>query len=283
MEVATMMRRVVPLAALLVLMLTHDAYACQDSRKAAASGPHNGRAPLIIGDSTMIFAAPYLGRRGLEADAHGCRQFSEGVSMLAARRRAGTLPRLAILALGANGPVGSGQLAGALKTVGPGHVLGLVTPRKYESTVTAMRALARAHPSSVLLIDWVAFSGPHGGWFGDDKIHVNDAGARAFTDLVARRAAWELPPPRKLAVPRGSRKTKPCGTIHRGGRTLRVHVAHGRDRITCRRARQIARRPPVQGVSGWRAYDWRDAKPGPWQDIYARGDRKVIVGTVVKR
>src|SRR5262249_20653476 len=158
-------------------------------------------------------------------DAHGCRQFSEGVSMLAARRRAGTLPRLAILALGANGPVSTSQLAGALKTVGPGHVLGLVTPRKFESTVAAMRAFAPAHPGRILLIDWVAFSGPPLGWFGDDKIHVNDTGARAFTSLVARRVAWELPPPRRLAVPHGSRGTKACGTVHRGGHVLRVHVA----------------------------------------------------------
>ena len=66
----------------------------------------------------MIFAAPYLGARGLQADAKGCRQFSDGVGMLAQRRRAGTLPRLSILALGANGPVSAAQIAGALSTVG---------------------------------------------------------------------------------------------------------------------------------------------------------------------
>ena len=135
----------------------------------------------------MIFAAPYLGARGLQADAKGCRQFSDGVGMLAQRRRAGTLPRLSILALGANGPVSPAQIAGALSTVGPTRVLGLVTPRKYESTVAAMRRAARAHPDRVLLIDWVAYSGAHGGWFGEDKIHVNDTGARAFASLVATR------------------------------------------------------------------------------------------------
>ena len=44
-----------------------SAMACDAGRRSAATGPHVGRAPLIIGDSTMIFAAPYLGRRGFQA------------------------------------------------------------------------------------------------------------------------------------------------------------------------------------------------------------------------
>ena len=58
-----------------------------------------------------------------------------------------------------------------------------------------------------------------------------------------------------------------------------MHVPRGARRITCARAREIARRTPIQGVRGWRAYDWRDAA-GPWQDVFARADRKVLVGTV---
>jgi hypothetical protein len=227
----------------------------------------------------MIFAAPYLGARGLQADAKGCRQFGEGVAMLARRRRAGTLPRLSILALGANGPVSPAQLAGALATVGRGHVLGLVTPRKYESTVTAMRRAARAHPDRVLLIDWVAYSAGHDGWFGEDRIHVDDTGARAFASLVAARTRAFRPPPRSLRVPRSSRGRRACGTVRRSGARLRVHVVRGAARVTCVRARELARRTPIQGVRGWRAYAWRDGS-GPWQDIYARGDRKVVVGTV---
>src|SRR3954454_2685612 len=123
MERVTIFRRIIPLALLLAVALTHDAYDCQDSRKAAASGPHNVRAPLIIGDSTMIFAAPYLGRRGLEADAKGCRQFGEGVAMLAARRRHHNLPDVAILALGANGPIAQATMARALRVMGKHRVL----------------------------------------------------------------------------------------------------------------------------------------------------------------
>ncbi len=50
------------------------------------------RAPVIIGDSTMILATPYLGRSGIEADARGCRQMSAGIRHLV---RVGTLRRIA--------------------------------------------------------------------------------------------------------------------------------------------------------------------------------------------
>lgn len=270
-------------SALLALLITAasagQAAACNSSKRSAASGPRFGRAPLIVGDSTMIFAAPYLGARGLQADAKGCRQFGDGVGMLAKRRREGTLPRLSILALGANGPVSAAQIAGAISTVGRTRVLGLVTPRKYESTVAAMRRAARAHPDRVLLIDWVAYSGAHGGWFGEDKIHVNDTGARAFASLVATRTRAFRPPAKSLRVPRSSRGTKACGTVRRSGARLRVHVPRGARRVTCARARELARRTPIQGMRGWRSYDWRDAS-GPWQDVYARSDRKVVVATV---
>src|SRR3954447_4436360 len=112
------LRTCVVLALLLAGASAADASACGYTVRARAHGHHARRAPLIIGDSTMIFAAPWLGRHGLEADAKECRQFSEGVAMLAARRRAGTLGHLSILALGANGPVSSGMLAGALHTIG---------------------------------------------------------------------------------------------------------------------------------------------------------------------
>src|SRR4051794_39168897 len=86
--------RVVVLVGVLVAaaLLPASARAC-DARKLGRAEHHaraRGRAPLIIGDSTLILAAPTLGRFGIEADAKGCRQFAEGVRILAARRHAGT-------------------------------------------------------------------------------------------------------------------------------------------------------------------------------------------------
>ena len=114
-----------------------------------------------------------LARRGLEANAQECRQFDAGVDMLRGRRAAGTLGHLAVLALGANGPVSAGQLDAALRAAARGRVLGLVTPRNLASSANAMRAAAARRPGRILLIDWQRFSAGHDAWFAADGLHVN--------------------------------------------------------------------------------------------------------------
>jgi hypothetical protein len=268
------------LAAALAGVSAAPAAACDEAQRSAAAGPHAGRPPLIVGDSTMIFAAPWLGRRGFEADAHGCRQFSAGVSMLAARRRAGTLPRYDVLALGANGPVSEPTIEHALRVIGRSRVLGLVTPRNLAVTRASMHRAARRHPDRVLVIDWASFSRGHAGWFGGDGLHVNSAGARAYAAFIAARSRPELPPVRRLRMPRSSRAARPCGTVHRAGRAYRVLVARGARRVRCARARHIARTPPVRPIPGWRAYDWRDAHRGLWNAVYARRDHRILIGRI---
>jgi hypothetical protein len=151
-----------------------SATACGELRHARAHkrAGRVGRAPLLIGDSTSIIAAPILGQLGVEADAHGCRQFGQGLQMLQARRHTHTLPHVVALALGANAPVSGAQLSGALRIMGPSRVLALVTPRRSGFTNTSMHRAARRHPDRVLLIDWVRFSAGHGTWFAGDGLRV---------------------------------------------------------------------------------------------------------------
>jgi hypothetical protein len=270
-------------AAALGALVLHapPAVACDAGARSQARHlrPAHGRPPLIIGDSTMIFAAPLLAGRGFEADAHGCRQFAAGVAMLRARRHAHTLPRVAILALGANGAIPGGGIRQALGIMGRNRVLGLVTPKNLGSSQARMRAAARRHPDRVLLIDWARFSAGHGAWFGGDGLHVNQTGALAFARLV-RRAVVPLvaPPVRALRMPRTLAGRRGCGTVRRPGRTLRVFVTRGARLVTCPRARAVARRPPLVHVARWRAYDWRATGRGPWRTVWARHDRRVVIG-----
>ena len=275
------MRRRLTVAALLaccaVAAWPATAGACGELRHARArSHPAGvGRAPLLIGDSTSIIATPILGRLGVEADAHGCRFFGQGVQMLRGRRRAHTLPHVVVLALGANGPVSRGQISAALRIVGRDRVLALVTARRSPGSDASMHAAARRHPDRVLLIDWVAFSAGHGSWFAGDGLHVGLAGASAYAHLIRRRIApFAFPPVRRLRIGASGKR---CGVVHRAGRTLRVFVPRGPERITCVRARAIVRTPPMRTIRGWRTYDWRAARPHTWSWVYARADRKVIV------
>ena len=257
-----------------------DAVACgYRVRDHAAAHGRGHRGALVLGDSTGIFAVPELARRGLSADAKECRQFAEGVAIIRRRRAAGRLPHLVVLALGANGPVATGQVREALRALGRGRVLGLVTPRNLASSARAMRAAARARPGRVLLIDWRRHSAGVTGWFAGDGLHVNGAGARAYARLIARRAAGVIAPPargdlRRLAR-RDARRT--CGTVRRGATPLRVAVLRGP--ASCRAARALARRPPLRLDGRWRWWDWRPTRLGPWRDLYRRAHPWGVVAT----
>lgn len=266
-------------AALALLAAPATADACNAGKKAGAkhSAARKVRAPFIIGDSTMILATPYLGQRGIEADARGCRQISAGIQTLRSRRRAGTLPSVAVLALGANGAVSSGAISRALSAVGRTRVLGLVTPRNSAASASAMRRAARNHPHRVLVIDWVGYSGGRSGWFAGDGLHVSDSGARGFATLVRRKLEPFIGPPRSLKVPGGVGKGKPCGRLRRAGTRLNVFVIRGADRVGCARARQLVRVGTLRRIGGWHAYDFQRSGRKPWSDIYVRRDRRIIV------
>jgi hypothetical protein len=280
-------RRAVGLGAVLAFgacaIAASSAHACDAGRhvQAAHAGQSTGRAPLALGDSTMIFAAPVLGRLGVEADARGCRGFAAGVDLLASRRRGGTLPRVVVLALGANGSTNRRLIGRALRAVGRRRILALVTPRNQRGGAAAMRRAARRFPDRVLLIDWVRYSARHEGWFGEDDLHVGQPGANGFARLIRRAIApFAFPPARSLRMPVRAARTHSCGTVRRSWRRLRVYVTRGTPRITCRRARQLARRPALRRVANWRVYDWRGVRRSPWDWVISRADRRVVIGAV---
>ena len=256
--------------------------ACETVRHAAARHDPTRvrRAPLIVGDSTLLLAAPYLGRLGIEADARGCRQLGAGIALLAARRRAHALPPVVVLALGANGPIGAGAIARALRVAGPYRVLGLVTPsRPAGGSAAAMRRAARRLPGRVMLIDWQAHSRTRGAIFAGDGLHVSDRGARVFAAFVRRRLEPFATPPRALRVPRSAARARSCGTLRARGRLVEVLIGRGPAGVTCAPARRVVRLDPLRAIAGWRFYDFRHSGHRPWADVYVRADRRVVVVT----
>jgi hypothetical protein len=149
-----------------------------------------GRAPLAIGDSVLLGAAPAVAARGYEIDVRGCRQLSEGLDLLRTRAGAGSLPRFVVLVLGTNGALTRGEIAIALRIVGPDRLLGLVTPRELGggsgSDAATLRAIADERPRRTLLLDWVAFAAGRGGLTYGDGIHLTPAGHHAMAELMAR-------------------------------------------------------------------------------------------------
>ncbi len=152
----------------------------------ARPGPY--RPPLAIGDSTMLLALPALAREGFQVNAHGCRQFPEALALLHGLAHGNVLPHLVVIALGADGSVGPGDVARALAVLGPGRVLVLVTPRELGggagSDAANVRAAGRAHPGRIRVLDWVRYAAGHGAWFQPDGLHLTFSGASAFAGFL---------------------------------------------------------------------------------------------------
>ena len=154
-----------------------------------------GAPPLAVGDSVMLGAAPQLRRRGFEIDVRGCRQMSEGLAVLAARRRAGSLPATVVIGLGTNWTVTTDQIRTALRILGRRRVLGLVTPPEVggvsSSDQRVIRAAGRRWPARVKVLDWVARSAGKG-WTWDG-MHLKPSGAVAYAKLLSRAFEWRRP------------------------------------------------------------------------------------------
>ncbi len=195
MPIRTPTTALVALAFAFALTTTASA-ACGPKRHAAATKRVVGatRAPLIVGDSVLLGAVRQVAAEGYEVDTRGCRQIDEGLGVLAARRRDGSLPHLVVLALGTNGSLGTFDVRKAMRIIGPGRVLGLVTPREPPDTTDsgahAIRVVGKQFPQRVRVLDWVRFSSGHHGWFAGDGIHLGPSGAAGLARLL--RAALPL-------------------------------------------------------------------------------------------
>jgi hypothetical protein len=154
-----------------------------------------GPPPLAVGDSVMLGAVDELRRAGFEVNVRGCRQMSEGLRLLRARRRAGSLPDVVVVALGANWTISAKEIRSARRILGPARVLGMVTPRELGGARTRdqveIRRAGRRWPARVKVLDWVAYSaGKSWTW---DGLHLKPAGAAAFTRLLSRAFKWPIP------------------------------------------------------------------------------------------
>jgi hypothetical protein len=181
------------LAALAILMLGAPAAeaACggvQRFRATVDKAP--GPAPLAIGDSVMLGAGPQLAAAGFDVDVRGCRQMSEGLSVLRSYAGAGRLPGVVVVALGANWTISTGEIRAALQTLGPERTLALVTPReagnRAGSDALTIRAAGERWPGRVRVLDWVAYSVGHPEWFAGDGLHLGPGGAQALAQLCSQ-------------------------------------------------------------------------------------------------
>ena len=157
--------------------------------------PQAGSRITVMGDSVPLGASGALARRlpGLTINAQVGRQFSAAPSVLQYLRSQGLLRPIVVIHLGNNGNIPAGELDSVLNSLSSAQRVVLVTthvPRSWQDSVNARLTDAvksGAHPNTVLA-DWHALSAGHSGWFVSDGIHLSEAGATAYADLIAQAA-----------------------------------------------------------------------------------------------
>jgi hypothetical protein len=186
-----MLRRLAPIVLVLAVLVAAPAAQASCGGVVSANARKDvgrGKPPLVIGDSVMLLAVKALAQIGFNANARGCRQWAEGHAILAKRKREGRLPKLVVMALGANWTITREDIGRTRRLLGPTRVLALVTPRESGgwsgSDAVNSRAAAKAHPHNVKLIDWVKFSRGHGSWFSGDGLHLSWAGVDAYVRCI---------------------------------------------------------------------------------------------------
>lgn len=172
-----------------------------------------GKPPLVVGDSVMLYAVGPLAEVGFNVNARGCRQWAEGHALLVKRKRRGRLPRLVVMALGANWRITRDDIGRTRRLLGPRRVLAIVTPRESGGWSGAdarnARAAAKAHPRNVKAVDWVRFSRGHGSWFSGDGLHLSWAGVRAYVRCIRRALPYAEGPRDRVSA---GRPRHPCAS-----------------------------------------------------------------------
>jgi hypothetical protein len=181
----------ITLAAALLLLPGTALAGCGGTESAVTQHRVDGQLPpLALGDSTMLLSLPGLAQEGFDANAHGCRFFSQGTQLLAQLKAAGQLPHLVVMALGANGQVSQDDINAALSLLGPSRLLVIVTHRNDGGAlgpdVSLELADAKREPNRLRVLNWAAYSQGHASWFDPDGLHLEQPGVTAFTQFLAQ-------------------------------------------------------------------------------------------------
>jgi hypothetical protein len=143
-------------------------YGCKKIHRGTAQVDPNpsGRAPLTIGDSTMILPIPNLDAVGFSVNARGCRGFKESINIAARQKRKHQLPHLVLINAYGNGGVNPGLISRALDVLGRKRVLGLVTAYNADTghppapDTDVLFKAARQYPHRIFVLDWSPTAAP---------------------------------------------------------------------------------------------------------------------------
>ena len=104
----------------------------------------------------------------------------------------------------------------------------------------------------------------------------------ALALLAPAANAGDDPSQHPPTMPNSTKGAKKCGKASRFGATFKVFLTKGKKSISCKRARQIVRKTPLDPIKHYQYFDWTKGGNGPWSDVYYRHDHKVVIGAIMQ-
>jgi lysophospholipase L1-like esterase len=123
-----------------------------------------------------------------EVDAVKSRQVSQAINLIRGKRDAGTLGDVVVIHMGTNGTFTAKQfdqmmqlLSGVRKVI----FVNLKVPRQWEANNNRVITEGVQRYPNTVMVDWKAASAGQPTLFAKDGIHLQPAGARLYTSLIA--------------------------------------------------------------------------------------------------
>lgn len=152
----------------------------------------------MIGDSVSLRAVDTFNRTFPHGyiDAAMNRQFTEGIDIYRTLVDEGKAGRIAVFALGTNGPVSNQNIDELMALAGKSRVVVFVNNRAARPWCDPNNQLfadAAKRYKNVRVIDWFGVSADRNDLFDGDGIHLSDAGAAEYISLINHEVGAFLP------------------------------------------------------------------------------------------
>ena len=172
--------------------------ASDDSTSSNSDFAANAYEVVMVGDSVSLRAVPNFESTFPygHIDAQKNRQFSAGVEVYQQIVNEGKAGRIAVFALGTNGPMDDAAIDNLMSIVGDKRIAVFVntrSPQPWVSQTNSTLASAAERYSNVRVIDWYSYSEGRNDLFDGDGTHLSSTGAQEYIDLIKSNIEGDLP------------------------------------------------------------------------------------------
>lgn len=175
-----------------------DSPAKNDAGESGSTIPEGAYDITMVGDSVSLRAVEPFTQMFPHGhiDAAMNRQFTAGIDVYRGLVDQGLAGRIAVFALGTNGPFSAQDIDKLMELAGDKRIVAFVNNRAARPWCEPNNRLlseAAERYDNVVLIDWFSYSANRNDLFDGDGIHLSSAGASEYVQLIDDQVARYLP------------------------------------------------------------------------------------------